>query len=80
MIKMFSDGERVAESSNDMNLAMQRAEVFDGTKTFPMEADDSFFREGSKQKVKMSARRKRREQHPHPPTHWLTVDNDYTEL
>ncbi|XP_076459187.1 uncharacterized protein LOC143292614 [Babylonia areolata] len=59
-------------------LAQQRQEVYDGTKTYPMAADDSFFKDSTKQKVKMTSRGKKKAQQY--TSHWFTIDNDYSEL
>ncbi|XP_025080147.1 uncharacterized protein LOC112555804 [Pomacea canaliculata] len=54
-----------------------KEEEFDGTKSYPMDADPTFFTEAKKTKVKLSTRRK-----PNTgldPKFWLTVDNDFMD-
>lgn len=55
-----------------------RAEVFDGTKSYPMSSDLAFYTEGNKHKVKLSTRKKNGL--TLDPKFWMTVDNDYNEI
>ena len=61
-------------------LARLRAEVFDGTKSYPMSSDVAFYTQGKKQRVKRSTRKRNNGGITLDPKFWMTVENDYTEL